>query len=321
MKFTVSAAVLAAAVAAACAPGSPAVAPSPSFRAPAAIRVQVTDGRRTSVRRVPLEEYVQATVLSEFAPASGEVGVIGRMLEVQAIISRTYAVAHMRRHAPEGFDLCATTHCQLFEPARVGTSRWTRAAAEAVGNTGGVVLWHDAAPAAALFHADCGGWTSDAAAVWGGRPLPYLTPLTDDGPAAAAHAAWRYETTWEVVRGALNTTPRTYVGNRLDRIDVLERDPAGRAARVWLRGQQARIVRGEELRNALARVLGSRAIRSTRFDVRRDGASVVFEGRGFGHGVGLCQAGALARIRAGAAPAAVLQRYYPGTTLVTLRRP
>jgi stage II sporulation protein D len=54
------------------------------------------------------------------------------------------------------------------------------------------------------------------------------------------------------------------------------------------------------------------------FDVRRERGTFVFDGRGFGHGVGLCQAGALWRLRAGASPASVLQRYFPNTTLLAV---
>ena len=50
-------------------------------------------------------------------------------------------------------------------------------------------------PAEALFHADCGGRTSRADDVWGGVGRPYLLSIADDGPAAAAHATWRYEAT------------------------------------------------------------------------------------------------------------------------------
>lgn len=289
------------------------------MRAPRTVRVQVADGTRTAIRRVPLEQYVEATILSEFAPAAGEAGVVRRMMEVQAIISRSYAVAHMERHAADGFDLCATTHCQIFEPSRLRTSRWAPSAAEAVRNTALAVLWYGAGPAAALFHADCGGRTSSAETVWGGRALPYLRGAPDDGPAATAHRAWRYEATSEAVRRALNGTAATRVGDRLERLTILDRDPAGRVVQLGIEGQHERSVRGEAFRAALTRAFGVRTIRSTWFEVDRTGTSFVFTGRGFGHGVGLCQAGALAHIRAGAAPAAVLQRYYPGTTLVVLR--
>jgi stage II sporulation protein D len=244
--------------------------------------------------------------------------VIERMYEVQAVITRTYAVSHAGRHAREGYDLCATTHCQLYEPSRLPTSRWTQAATDALRRTTGIVLWYDTAPARAVFHADCGGHTSAAASVWGGRDRPYLLAIRDDGPADTAHMAWRFEISHPRLMRALNADPRTRVGDRLDTIEVLDRDAAGRAERVALHGRREVIVRGEDLRDVLTRAFGARTIRSTNFSVHRDRGLFAFDGRGFGHGVGLCQAGALAWLRAGATPAAVLQRYFPGTMLLTL---
>jgi stage II sporulation protein D len=69
----------------------------------------------------------------------------------------------------------------------------------------------------------------------------------------------------------------------------------------------------------LTQVFGARTIKSTWFEIRLEGATFVFEGRGFGHGVGLCQAGALARVQAGATPLAVFELYFPGTTLKSMR--
>lgn len=301
------------------APATRATLPSSIPAAPALIRVGLKEGNRITIRKVPLETYVQAAIVSEFAPPSGDPEIVERMLEVQAVIGRTYALAHLGRHAAEGFDVCATTHCQLFQPSRLTTSRWTTQSADAVRHTVGTVLWFDGAPASALFHADCGGRTSRADEVWGGAGRPYLVSAADDGPAGEAHAVWRYEATRIALVAALNKDPRTRVGARLDGIQVLDRDAAGRAERIAIHGTDERIVRGEALREVLAQALGARTIKSTWFDVRRDGGAFVFEGRGFGHGVGLCQAGALARIRAGAKLPAVLQRYFPGTKLVTLR--
>jgi stage II sporulation protein D len=285
--------------------------------APETLRIGVIERSRTTVRRVQLDEYVQATILSEFAPPSGDARTIESMFEVQAVISRTYALAHLGRHGKEGFDVCSTTHCQLFEPARLRTSRWAMIAEDAVRRTAGRVLWFDGALASALFHADCGGRTSRAADVWGGADVPYLTAIADDGPAQGAHAAWHYEATVDAVQRALNGDGRTRIGTVMD-LEIVERDAAGRAERIALRAAQPRVVRGEEFRDVLTRVFGARAIRSTQFDVRREYDAFMFDGRGFGHGVGLCQAGALARLGAGAKPAAVLSRYYPGTKLITL---
>lgn len=272
-----------------------------------------------TVRNVPLEEYVRGAIVAEFAPGSGQPDVVERMLEVQAVIGRTFAIAHVGRHRADGFDVCTTTHCQLFDPARVATSRWAAQSAEAVKQTVGTVLWFDGGPATALFHADCGGRTSSAGDVWGGTERPYLVSVADDGPAEAAHATWRYAASRAAVLGALNKDPRTRAGSRLDGLQVLDRDHAGRVERIAIHGAEERIVRGETLREVLGLTLGPRTVRSTLFDVRRDGGRFVFEGRGFGHGVGLCQAGALARVRAGEKLTAILQRYYPGTRLTKVR--
>jgi stage II sporulation protein D len=320
MKSPACALALAAAIgASACStPVSRAELPSGIPAAPATVRVGVTEKGQLTIRTVPLEEYVQAAVLSEFAPAAGDPDLVERMLEVQAIISRTYAVANQGRHARDGYDLCDTTHCQLFQPSRLKTSRWAPQAADAIRRTSGGALWYDGAPAVTVFHADCGGHTSAAADVWGGTDRPYLTGMSDDGPAAAVHATWHYQAVRSAIQRALNGDPRTRVGSRLDGVEILERDPAGRAEKIALHGAEERIVRGEALREVLTAAFGARTIRSTWFDVHRQNASIIFEGRGFGHGVGLCQAGALACIRAGANLTAILQRYFPGTTLVTM---
>jgi stage II sporulation protein D len=241
------------------------------------------------------------------------------MLEVQSVISRTYGIAHLSRHAKDGYDVCATTHCQLFQPGRLKTSRWAPLADQAARRTTGQVLWFDAGPATALFHSDCGGHTSRATDVWGGTGAPYLSGVVDDGPAKRVHTEWRYEATADALQRALNGDARTRIGT-LTGIRVAERDDAGRAGRITLVAAQPRTVRGEEFRDVLTRAFGAQAIKSTWFDVRRERDGYVFEGRGFGHGVGLCQTGALARIAAGASVASVLARYYPGVTLATMSR-
>lgn len=270
------------------------------------------------VRFVRLEDYVRAAILSEVVPGRDDGPVAERVYELQAVVARTFAVSQLGRHRREGFDLCSTTHCQLYEPERLRTSSWARTATAAAARTAGTVLWFESRTASALFHADCGGHTSTPAEVWGSAGHPYLAAIPDEGPAAAAHAPWTFEVPAARLAAALAADPRTAVGP-LSGITVDERDRAGRATRLTLAGTRLARVRGEELRSVIARSFGPRAVRSTRFDVRRSGASFVFSGRGFGHGVGLCQTGARARLRAGASPAQVLSLYYPGTRLGRLR--
>jgi stage II sporulation protein D len=298
--------------------------PTSTFALPRYVRVRVVERGVPTIKSVRLEEYVQATALSEFAPPAGEMSTVEQMLEVQAIISRTYAVSHMERHGREGFDLCSSTHCQLFEPGRVMTSRWAPAAAEAVDRTAGVVLSFAEQPAEALFHADCGGHTSTPAAIWGGANRPYLLSHVDSGSGfdSETHVAWDYRASIEAIGHALNGDARTEFVGLLTGFTIESRYAAGRAERVAITsrdrtsGTRVIVVRGEELRQILTREFGARTIRSTLFDVRRDRDTFAFSGRGFGHGVGLCQAGALARLKGGATAAAIFRTYYPGTVLV-----
>ena len=281
------------------------------------VRVKVSP--QAAPTRVPLEEYVRGTILSEFAPPGGDPADVERMLHVQAVIARTYAAANLGRHRRDGYDLCATTHCQLYEPGRLRTSSWAPLAVEAASRTAGQFLWYEGRPAAALFHADCGGHTSAAGDIWGGTVRPYLLARPDDGAAAAAHTPWRFEVPAVDLLAALNADVRTRVGRSIRDITVLRRDSGGRALLVSIDGTRDPLVRGEELRAVLSRKFGPKAVRSTRFEVVRSGSRFVFSGRGFGHGVGLCQAGAYARLKAGALPEQVLARYYPGTRLIVSR--
>ena len=301
--------------AAACAPG-PVTLPGTGARVvPATLRVQVREGRALVVREVPLERYVVAAALSEVHPAPGDEALAARVYDVQTVIARSFAVTNRGRHARDGFDLCSTTHCQVYEPARLTASRWAAVARAAAERTSGHVLWFAGAPARAVFHADCGGHTSNAAAVWGGIAPGYLSGRRDAVAAEAAHAAWAFDARSDALRAALNADLRTAVGEKLDGIEIAGRDAAGRAEQIVLRGTQTFVVRGEVFRDVVTRRLGARTLRSTLFSVRKSAAGFTFSGRGFGHGVGLCQTGAAARLRAGQSPADVLSFYFPGTSV------
>lgn len=288
--------------------------PSPTAEA-VTIRVQVTDDRGSRVVTMPLDQYVLGAVRAELPPRTLQNDVLYRMLQVQAVVSRTYALANIHRHNAEGFDVCDSTHCQLFR-ARVSSETDTDPAARAVATTQGQVITFAGRVIQALFHSSCGGHTTSAGAVWGGEELPYLRPVPDWFCARPASATnWEFTIDEPSLRDALNSDVKTTVGNRLGRIEVIHRDPSGRAELVALNGARAPIVRAEELRSVLRRVFGQRSFRSTWFTIARHGTQFVFTGVGFGHGVGLCQTGASQRAQAGQLPTDILAHYYPGTHL------
>jgi stage II sporulation protein D len=270
------------------------------------LRVETHDGDVVSLE---LDEYVREAVLPEAALANLDPEPALRVAQVQAILARTYALSNRQRHRGEGFDLCSTTHCQVRRPVADWPDHLIQLAARAVRSTSGVVVAYDGAPINAVFHADCGGHTSDAHSVWRGSNPAYLHALPD---------AYCVRRSTELVR-LLNDNVDTAVGDSLDTVVVTHRDTGGRAAHLTLRGQHAVVVRGEELRAAIVSGYGPRSIKSTRFSVHPTSGGFVFEGRGFGHGVGLCQTGAMSRAEAGHSPHDILTHYYPGATLGTLR--
>jgi stage II sporulation protein D len=274
--------------------------------------VRVRTGGR--VITVPLEDYVLAAALSEVSPVNEAPATTARVFEVQAVMARTYVVAHLRRHAADGFDVCDTTHCQLYQPGRIATSRFAAAARAAVDATRGMVLMYADRPAEALFHADCGGHTAAASDVWGGAPVPYLRGASDEVP-DDTHRAWQVSLGADRLRDALAPRTRSELGRRLRDIRVSQRDGSGRAEAIALEGDHTVTVRGESFRAAVTRAFGPQALQSTQFQVTRQGPNFVFEGRGYGHGVGLCQVGAAARARRGETLEEILTAYFPGASV------
>lgn len=278
------------------------------------LRVEVGTGTNAKVRRIPLEEYVRGSVPAEMPLGSDDV-VAGRLARLQAILARTYALANRGRHQHEGFDLCSSTHCQVYVPTANQTTAVARLVADAVAATEGITITSGDGPIEALFHADCGGHTSSATAVWGGPAPEYLSGVADSFCLTEKRRDWRVNLTRDHLRRMLNTAADTAVGPRLDSVVVAQRDESGRATHVEISGSERRRVRAVRFRAVLTQQLGARAFRSTLFRVAATPAGFEFAGQGFGHGVGLCQTGAIVQARAGSTVEQILARYYPGTWL------
>lgn len=269
--------------------------------------------------RLGLDEYVAGTVAAESWVRAGSTPAFAEQLfELQSLVARTYAVANRGRHRNEGFDLCSTTHCQIYRPLP-DTHPWHDVIEEAAARTRGELILYGGAPIQALFHANCGGATSAAHDIWGGTARPYLTSVPDPICAREPASTWRIALPHDALVRALDRDPRTAVGGRLDAIDILEADPTGRVLLVALTGIRSPVVRGEELRAILMRAFGARSVQGPRYRVSREGHTFVFTGSGIGHGAGLCQFGAAARLRAGASPEEVIRYYFPGTTIGRMR--
>jgi SpoIID/LytB domain protein len=275
------------------------------------VRVGVTRARVTL--SLDLEDYVFGVLAAE-----GSVETEPEALKALAVAARTYATKNAGRHAGRGFDLCDSTHCQRYAAVTDESARpeFYELARTAVRETEGEVL-RDAAGrvAESYFSASCGGATADIRSLWGERrPAAHLRGSRDE--ACGHHAdSWTDLISSEDLLRALRSDGRSDVGARLDAVRVARRDASGRAELIALEGERPRLLRGWDFKIIVGRALGWNVLKSSRFEVRRAGASYVFRGTGFGHGLGLCQAGARTLASRGATYRQILGRYLPGASL------
>lgn len=296
-----------------------------------AVRVHLIHDNIT--KEMSLEDYVLGVLRTE-----GSTERQPEALKALAIAIRTYAVKNRGRHAKDGYDFCSTTHCQRFavRSPRVSEGSATELAlpndrasetlVAAVTTTEDQVLLDDhGQPADVYFGASCGGETANIGELWGVSPPPYLRGVRDEYCLSGPHATWTDVIARTDLLRALQSDARTNIGARLDQVSVSKRDETGRAEFITLAGEQRKTVRGWDFKIIVGRALGWNVLKSSRFEVARAGANFVFRGRGFGHGLGLCQEGAHVMAARGASYTRILEKYFPGTSLgrgnpITARR-
>ena len=289
-------------------------------------------GKLTLATRLPLERYLAGVVPGEIGALSDSLIEAGR---AQAVAARSYSLFYRGRRGAEGFDLYATVEDQFYSAVEAERPLATRC----VESTRGLVSLWEGGPIRANYSSTCGGIAAEAWEAWPTEPYGYLVSHGDDGPSgdycsASPHYRWREQWTVDEFEENLKRfgppfgvpVPRGGVGEVLD-VRVVARSRSGRVW--WLEVQTTTglmRVHAHSLRQVLRRGGAPNSIlRSNLFkiDVRRDpvtrrALAVVASGAGSGHGVGLCQTGALAMARQGARGEAILAHYYPGAQLERL---
>jgi stage II sporulation protein D len=275
---------------------------------PSVVRVHFE--RENVTRTMSLESYVQSVVAVE---GSLETKLEG--LKALAVVTRTYATKNLGRHAAEGFDFCNMTHCQRTAP-EVQISELVR---RAVRETQGEVLRDNSgAIAQSYFSASCGGQTANIAKLWNAPPEPYLRGVRDEFCVNTSHSHWIDVITASDMLRAIQSDPRTDVGDELREIVVRRRDESGRAELISIAGRKHRMVNGWDFKIIVGRALGWNHLKSSRFEISRSGADFVFRGSGFGHGLGLCQEGAHVMAERGSDYRQILMKYFPGVSIGTI---
>lgn len=254
---------------------------------------------------LPLEDYVLGVLIGEM---STQVRGVDAALQAQAIAARTYVIDQLRSGRTM---IRSTAEDQRF----LSTDFETEAARKAVRDTTGLVLKEGDRLVPAFFHADCGGRTSDGMAHEFGSS-EVLRGVPDIGPAAHASRTLRWQRT--VPARKLDRIARTHdLGEHATEFQIISRDEAGRMMRARFSGDMAtRTFPGDRMRAELGLPSGM----ITLFGVQRDG-SLHVEGVGSGHGIGLCQLGALELARSGRDVHGILAHYYPRAEIAVLTDP
>ncbi|HEY0970618.1 MAG TPA: SpoIID/LytB domain-containing protein [Gemmatimonadales bacterium] len=297
------------------------------------IVLTASDSGMLVVNRLPMEDYLAGVVPLEIGKRAATERAAA---EAQAVAARSYAHARLRAGAGAPYDLRASTSDQMYGGA---DAEW-EVTTEAVRSTAGLVLLHGGRPVSAPYHSTCGGSTAAPGEVWRASAEPHLRPVSDRVPGsrdryycdAAPRFAWTRTLEQDELRRLLDRYLASYVAvpaggvGTVREIRVAGTTPSGRVEELEIATTRGTFrLRGNDVRYVL-RSPGGEILNSTYFTVRRPpvrrGESspvATIEGRGYGHGVGMCQWGAIGRARAGQDFRTILRTYFPGTSVGYLR--
>lgn len=280
----------------------------------------------TVVNYIPMEQYLEGVV-------PHEIGCLGRKgraaMQVQAIAARTYAVQVMLERVGRKWDLVPDQRDQVYR----GWEDRCREAARAVKSTRGQILALGGKPAEIYYSSTCGGHTVDIHRAWRHGPVAHLSGVRDADARGRSwcrnsryfrwHHSWSARQLGEILRSylprAAGLPASTDIGYLQD-VRIKSFSPDGRVQLLEVKTDRGVFaVRGDRVRTAMKRNLKGDALRSTMFRLSRkfDAAGRLREvsavGAGWGHGIGLCQYGAIERSKAGQSARQILQAYFPGT--------
>ncbi|OIP59252.1 MAG: hypothetical protein AUK38_06020 [Nitrospirae bacterium CG2_30_41_42] len=245
------------------------------------------------INELPIEDYVKDVVVAE-------VGSNWDMeaLKAQAVISRTYAVYQKKINGDSIYHIVSSVLNQVYK----GNNPNVRVA-YAVAETSGEILTFDNRAIEAFYHSTCGGKTENPEDVFG-KSYPYLKSV-ESNCEISPYSTWEKRIEITEIEKALNLSG-------IKEISIKSYTSTKRVKQLDIINNSGIItINATDLRKAL----GWSRLPSTNFSVTRDGDSMIFKGKGYGHGVGLCQWGALQMAREGKNYKEILSFFYPGTII------
>ncbi len=253
------------------------------------------------MNRVGLESYIAGVVQSESGKSNNL-----EYYKLQTILCRTYLLAQLNRHINEGFGVCDDVHCQAY------LSRATeKNIKNAVESTKGLVIVdNNLNLITAAFHSNCGGQTCNSEDVWA-ISTTYLKTVNDAFCSQKVHSVWEKSISYDEWKAYLKSKGKKDVDKTMDKTQ---------GTSIILKGNNRAInyVDGN-FKIPLKTIRADFKLKSAFFAIEQKGNDIVFEGRGYGHGVGLCQEGAMEMSKAKYSYLDILHYYYKDVSVVDLR--
>jgi stage II sporulation protein D len=248
------------------------------------------------INLVELDKYISGVVEAEAGSRSAP-----EFYKVQAILARTYALSIVGKHTQEGHDLCDQVHCQAF----YGRTKEENILKAVLATKGTVVVDHDMNLITAVFHSNSGGQTANAEDVWG-KATPYLRSVKDTFSHSMPNYRWYRKMSVEDWLSYLKLKHNFPVEDSLAKQIALNFSQPYRKSYLEAKGVKV----------PLKNVRTDLVLRSTFFNVETKGDTVILSGRGYGHGIGMCQEGAMKMAKLGYKYPEVIKFYYRNVSLI-----
>jgi len=263
------------------------------------LSISIENGLLRLINDSKLDNYIAGVSEAEAGSRSTP-----EFYKVQSILARTYALSHMNKHQAEGFNLCDQTHCQAF----FGRTSEADILQAVVATKGKVVVDENMNLIDAAFHSNSGGQTANSEDVWG-KPMSYLKSIKDTFSLKMPNAKWQRKIS---------------SADWLSYLKIKHNYPVEDSNARWLALHFKQDFRKANLeynniKIPLKNVRNDFQLKSTFFSLDTMGDTLVFSGRGFGHGIGMCQEGAMRMTKLGYNYKEVLSFYYKNVHLIDLK--
>lgn len=294
-----------------------------TFKYAGGLKFIVEGDRITAVNCIGMEDYLMSVISSEMKSSASI-----ELLKAHAVISRSWLKARLRDHKAghEHFDVCADDHCQRYQGLTMAVGDDV---CRAIDRTWGQVLEYGGDICDTRYSKCCGGRTELFSTCWEDVDLPYLQSVEDpfcdcENSSILSqvlndydlHTADFHDWTVQYTTDELSELVRTRTGidfGTIVALEAVERGPSGRIKYLRITGTLREEVIGKEL--AIRKALSSSHLKSSAFEIEKSPDGFVLKGRGWGHGVGLCQIGAAAMAAQGYDYRQILSHYYVGAEI------